>query len=333
MIVAKFNMKRNIALFFLSLLGLVINPMSSMAQEAYAVVSPDSTTLTFYYDKKKASREGTAYELNEGNGCPKWIKRNEYSIPDNPYYTVVVFDKSFKDARPASCAHWFDGFGNLTKIEGISNLNTSKVTDMNAMFKGCRCLESLDLRGFNTSNVTDMSGMFRGCKRLTRLDLRGFNTSKVMDMGTMFSGCKGLTSLDVSRFDTSNVTEMLGMFVDCKSLTSLDVSKFNTRKVTRMSGMFSGCSSLLELDLSKFNTENVRSMEMMFYYCTSLKTIYVGEGWNTSKAEFTDRMVGYLTSIVGGNGTEFDSEIVDKTRARVDGGKAKPGYFKLKLEN
>ena len=325
-----FNMKRNLALLFLIFFSFVAQPTEALAQEAYAVASPDNTTLTFYYDNEKASREGTAYELNEGNGCPKWIKRNEYSIPDNPYYTVVVFDKSFKDARPASCAHWFDGFGNLTKIEGISNLNTSKVTDMNAMFKGCRCLESLDLRGFNTSNVTDMSGMFRGCKRLTRLDLRGFNTSKVMDMGTMFSGCKGLTSLDVSRFDTSNVTEMLGMFVDCKSLTSLDVSKFNTRKVTRMSGMFSGCSSLLELDLSKFNTENVRSMEMMFYYCTSLKTIYVGEGWNTSKAEFTDRMFEYLTSIVGGNGTKLDSEIVDATRAKIDGGKSNPGYFTVK---
>ena len=31
-----------------------------------------------------------------------------------------------------------------------------------------------------------------------------------------------------------------------------------------------------------------------------------------------------------GKGTEFDSEIVDKTRARVDGGKANPGYFTAK---
>ena len=83
----------------LSILFLSAISISALAQEAYAVVSPDNTTLTFYYDKKKASREGTAYELNEGNGCPKWIKRNEYSIPDNPYYTVVVFDKSFNPNR------------------------------------------------------------------------------------------------------------------------------------------------------------------------------------------------------------------------------------------
>ena len=69
---------------------------------------------------------------------------------------------------------------------------------------------------------------------------------------------------------------------------------------------------------------------MMFYYCTSLETIYVGEGWNTSKAEFTDRMFEYLTSIVGGNGTKLDSEIVDATRAKIDGGKSNPGYFTAK---
>ena len=82
--------------------------------------------------------------------------------------------------------------------------------------------------------------------------------------------------------------------------------------------------------LDGFDTSGVTSMEMMFYYCTSLKTIYVGEGWNTSKAEFTDRMFECLTSIVGGNGTKLDSEIVDATRAKIDGGKSNPGYFTVK---
>ena len=64
MIMSKFNMKRNIALFFLSLLGLVINPMSSMAQEAYVIKSLDGTTLTFYFDEQKESRQGKAYIIN-----------------------------------------------------------------------------------------------------------------------------------------------------------------------------------------------------------------------------------------------------------------------------
>ena len=69
-----------------------------MAQEAYAVMSKDCTTLTFYYDNKKASREGTAYELNIGDNRPKWIKakiKESRKESENPNFTTVVFDNSF----------------------------------------------------------------------------------------------------------------------------------------------------------------------------------------------------------------------------------------------
>ena len=102
----------------LSILSLCAISISAMAQEAYAVMSKDSTTLTFYYDNKKASREGTAYELNIGENRPEWVKTEDYDIfyiTDNDNFTTVVFDGSFKDARPISCAYWFSGFKNLKK--------------------------------------------------------------------------------------------------------------------------------------------------------------------------------------------------------------------------
>ena len=36
------------------------------------------------------------------------------------------------------------------------------------------------------------------------------------------------------------------------------------------------------------------------------------------------------TSLVGGQGTVYDSTKVDKTYARIDGGTSSPGYFTLK---
>lgn len=96
----------------LSILSLCAISISAMAQEAYAVMSKDSTTLTFYYDNKKASREGTAYKLNLGANIPEWVKTedsNIFYITDNDNFTTVVFDGSFKDARPISCAYWFSG--------------------------------------------------------------------------------------------------------------------------------------------------------------------------------------------------------------------------------
>ena len=239
----------------LSILFLCTNSISAMAQEAYAVMSPDSTTLTFYYDNKKASREGTAYELNIGENRPKWIKakiKESKKESENPNFTTVVFDNSFKNARPTTCAFWFAGFENLTKIKGIENLNTSKVTDMSRMF----------------------------------------------------GHCESLTSLDVSNFNTSNVTGMSWMFAYCTSLTSLDVSNFNTSNVTNISAMFSNCANL--------------------------KTIYAGAGWIIGKDTDSVGMFENSTKLVGGKGTIFSPAATDASRAKIDGGKANPGYFTAK---
>ena len=48
---------------------------------------------------------------------------------------------------------------NLTKIEGLSILDTSNVTDMSFMFAESYVI-TLDLSSFDTSNVTNMRGMF-----------------------------------------------------------------------------------------------------------------------------------------------------------------------------
>ena len=65
---------KHIFTFSLSIVLFITNHISALAQEAYAVMSPDSTTLTFYFDKNKSSRKGTSYELNTGENMPKWIK-------------------------------------------------------------------------------------------------------------------------------------------------------------------------------------------------------------------------------------------------------------------
>ncbi|EQA5421191.1 immunoglobulin-like domain-containing protein [Enterococcus hirae] len=103
---------------------------------------------------------------------------------------------------------------NVTEIEGLSQLDTSNVTDMSKMFKGMSSTTSLDVSGFDTSKVTNMQHMFSGMSSVTSLDVSGFDTSNVTDMANMFRGMSSVTSLDVSGFDTSNVTTMQDMFKD-----------------------------------------------------------------------------------------------------------------------
>ena len=236
--------------------------VSGSTPEAYACYTSSNTTLTFYYDNLRSTRSGVTYDLNTGNGTPRWFSDGTYS-----QVTRVVFNSSFSSARPTSTKMWFYMMGKLQSITGLNYLNTSQVTRMSSMFQNCNKLTSLDLSGFNTSRVTDMSSMFGNCLNLTSLNVSSFNTANVVYMHYMFYECNQLTSLDVSSFNTANVIYMAGMFEGCWRLKSLDVSGFNTANVTLMSSMFMSCTDLTSLDVSSFNTANVTHMNALREDC------------------------------------------------------------------
>ncbi len=262
--------------------------------EAYACYTPSDSTLTFYYDSGRSSREGTTYDLNTGDDNPLWIADGI-----NASVTKVVFNPLFADARPTSTNRWFYNMGSLDTITGIEYLNTEAVTNMFSMFDSSSGLTSLDLSHFNTAMVTNMEFMFYRCSGLTSLDLSSFNTSNVTAMDCIFYRCSGLTSLDLSGFNTSNVTSIRGMFGHCSGLTSLDLSSFNTSNVTNMCDMFYSCSGLTSLDLSSFNTSNVTNMIDLFTNCSSLTSLDLSSFNTTSATHMTTMFKGCssLTSL------------------------------------
>lgn len=286
----QYLLQRRCALSLLLML-MLLQPVMAQIQDRrmYARLDRETQTLTLYYDKNKQTSDNAIYAR------PLWANYVERKA-----IQTVVFDESFKDARPKDCGAWFWSFEALTTIEHLDYLNTSEVDDMRLMFSSCTSLETLDLSSFNTekvtnmsemfvgstnlrtinlpkgfigSNVTDLNGMFRGCASLTELDLSGSNAEKVKDMGWMFYGCDALSNLNLSGFKTGSVTDMRYLFSSCQSLESLDLSGFNTENVTSMVSMFSQCSSLRSLDLSSFNTSKVIDMNLMFYMCTNLESI------------------------------------------------------------
>lgn len=286
----QYLLQRRCALSLLLML-MLLQPVMAQIQDRrmYARLDRETQTLTLYYDKNKQTSDNAIY------ASPLWANYVERKA-----IQTVVFDESFKDARPKSCNAWFYCFEGLTRIEHLDYLNTSEVENMGLMFSICTSLETLDLSSFNTekvtnmfemivgstnlrtinlpkgfigSNVTDLNGMFRGCASLTELDLSGSNAEKVKDMGNMFNGCVALSNLNLSGFKTGSLTDMRYLFSSCQSLESLDLSGFNTENVTSMVSMFSQCSSLRSLDLSSFNTSKVIDMNLMFYMCTNLESI------------------------------------------------------------
>ena len=209
--------------------------------EAYACYTPENTTLTFYYDKQRSTREGTTYDLNEGSDAPIW-----YTDGTNPSVTQVAFDASFADARPTSTKDWFRDMSEIQSISGLEYLNTENVTDMTSMFYGCSGITSLDLRHFNTAKVKNMGGLFRDCSGLKSVNLSRFITASVTIMNQMFYGCSNLTSLDLSSFNTRVVIFSTGMFMNCNNLITIYASdEWSTQYTMAHSGMFTGCTSLV----------------------------------------------------------------------------------------
>ncbi len=284
------------AVFLAGVMALFVFPLSAQAQskEAYVVKSSDETTLTFYYDTQRSSRAGTVWGIEQEKEDENYNTYHAWTGTwDEPEAKVLkaVFDASFKDFRPTATDRWFLYFPNLKEIKGLENLNTSEVTEMNAMFSYCGSLSSLDLSSFNTSAVTTMSSMFASCGKLT--------------------------TLNISNFDTKNVKEMSDMFNSCSALTDLNLSSFNTSAVTDMSAMFYGCEKLSKLDLSHFDTKKVKAMMYMFTNCAALQTLYCNDDWT---CEISDEMFLGCTNLKGA--VAYDEDKVDVSMANPT-----TGYF------
>ncbi|WP_223896924.1 BspA family leucine-rich repeat surface protein [Lactobacillus huangpiensis] len=97
-------------------------------------------------------------------------------------------------------------------IGGNFASNAKNVKDMTFMFNGCANLTKIDgVKDLNTSSVTSMKNMFHGDYNLTELDLSHFNTEKVTNMADMLSYLISLNYLDLSSFDTTQSPNMKNM--------------------------------------------------------------------------------------------------------------------------
>ncbi len=263
---------------------MMIGLQAKAEKKVYAVYDEGTQTLTYYYDDLMDGRSGEKMVYDSEHGWADFLKSSVYNN-----VTKAVITPSMKEAEIKSTSRMFTASGNrsipnLVSIEGLNNLNTSIVTDMEDMFH-CPSLESLDLSGFHTEKVTNMRHMFDGCRSLKSLNLSSFNTAKVKYMHGMFSNCRKLTSIDFSSFNTENVKNMSGMFYCCESLTTLDLRNFNTTNVTDFQSIFYGCDNLPSIDLSSFDTQNARVMSNMFFGCKSLKSLDLSS-FNTANVEY-----------------------------------------------
>ena len=178
--------------------------------KAYVIF--EDGVLTFYYGENIP--EG-AYEMNSGTTPPQWSSH----AGD---VKKVVFDDSFKNYKPSTCASWFANCAELTddNIIGMKeNLNFEKVVNATSMFDNCKKLTHIDLSSFNTTNLQDMFGIFSMCDRLETVDLSSFDTKNVNNMGFLFAFCPKLRTVYVGdNWNTDAVTLDFAIFYKCMKL-------------------------------------------------------------------------------------------------------------------
>ena len=133
-------------------------------------------------------------------------------------------------------------------------------------------------------------------------------------------------------FENAYPTSTYCWFINMANLSEITGLEYlNTDSVTIMRHMFQG-TNLTTLDLSHFNTGKLVNTYSMFNSSANLKTIYVGDGWTTANVTNSSYMFNGCTNLVGGMGTTYDANHIDKAYAHIDGGTSNPGYFSEKLQ-
>ena len=267
---------------------------------------------------------------------------------------------SFKTANVTSMDNMFYGCRKLKRIYVGSEWTINNVTSGEYMFNGCSKLIGgagtkyewglWDYTYAHIDGGTDNPGYFRDINipyfepyaLLTKDNtiLTFYYDDQMESRGGMdvyeqpwrsLSGDIITVVFDESFASCTSLTSTANWFEDCSNLKDIiGIENLRTGNVTDMYSMFYRCSSLTSLDLSSFNTANVTNMSWMFYNCENLKTIYVREGWNTSKVKNSNSMFGGCLKLEGGSGTTYNDSHITANYAHIDGGVANPGYLTYK---
>ncbi len=167
----------------------------SNVPQMWAAYDATIETLTFHYDTNKAFDETSTYTYD----FPTEYSQSQWSKDAHDgIITVkkVVVDNSFQEARPTSCTSWFAMMEDLIEIEGLENINTSKVASFYGTFYSSSELTSLDLTSWDMSSAKVTEEMFAGCSALKNIYVsESFALpADCNDTEAMFQGCENLPS-------------------------------------------------------------------------------------------------------------------------------------------
>ena len=284
-----------------------------LTAHAAGSVTLDRETGTLYLDGAVTKEQIWEYRAPE-------IRDDDEDYPAWQVKSIVANEGC---VLPKDCSNLFDG----GEWECIWEPDSDREYHYHRWWYG---VSRIDLSKADTSNVTSMSDMFSDLQHIVSINLNGIDTSGVKYMSGMFANSE--VSVDLSNFNTSNVESMYEMFANFRGQQVLNLSSFDTSKVTDMTRMFYMCDGWEEYSWmfgAEPNWYEDSSFSSYYEPIPILETVYVSDLWNTNAVTNSTEMFHNVPVLVGGNGTRYDENHIDKQYACIDGKDGNPGYFCL----
>lgn len=314
-------------------------------------------TFTFYYDlnnhtvdPEKDEKIFNAIDMISNidkDIWPGWFKYEDYAYM--PVFKVcpnkVCFDESFKDYKGLkSLSNWFSKFNgastqtSLQYIDGLDNIDYSKILESSFMFRGCASLENIDLPKDFLLNTKDCRGLFLDCSRLRNIDIAENNGKNLENIGFMFEGCTSMESCNLPEGFGQNATIGAEVFKDCdnlkfkdkdktelfnlpdgfglniddinnmfKNCSSLQNDKKNPLRIFSKNSvngdyLFGGCTNLMALDLSNFVvSDNIEHWNSTFWGSNNLNWLHLNKSWTSVIYKESSELIINCSDLVGDN--------------------------------
>jgi len=204
------------------------------------------------------STEAAGFQVSEDsmNGLTNYLAQN-YSITSIAFVSNdnVDMTKQFvKEVRFGNRLHAYVYEDNTVLITSMPTSDTTIKTEIfvvdNITFSNIgSTVKNIDLGilNFTENNIVSIDGMFKNCKNISEIDLRGVDLSTVKSMNETFAGCEDLTNVKFGNM--KNLESAKEAFKGCKVLnfnSSLDKVVELPGKLKDITKMFDSCDKLAD---------------------------------------------------------------------------------------
>ena len=162
-------------------------------------------------------------------------------------------------SKLTSAYNLFYNCANLTYVD-LRNSDFSNIETIERMFTSCVNLLAIDgLNDLDVSKVTNFGAMFRRCSKLTNIDVSKWDTSSGIIMSGIFTDCSNLIEINIANWDMSHANSVSQMFYGCSALMKLKMTvNLNQEAVTTY--WFNKCNSLIDVQIFNFDTYTINKV-------------------------------------------------------------------------